>query len=68
MQSYVRELVEGLQKAFKELAESGGEWWRAGRKIFEKSQKVGFLKDSFDISVNSFSTPCRFFGHLRTGD
>ena len=41
-----------------------GEWQRAGRKIFEKSQKVSFLRDSFDISVNSFGTPCRFLGTL----
>ena len=46
------------------MAESGGEWHRAGRKIFEKSQKVSFLRDSFDISVNSFDTPCRFLGTL----
>ena len=46
------------------MAESGGEWHRAGRKIFEKSQKVSFLRDSFDISVNSFGTPCRFLGIL----
>ena len=52
-QSADREVVEVLQRA-------GLEWWRAGREIFEKSQKVSFIRDSFDVFVNSFGTPCRF--------